>query len=190
MRAFFLSTAVLCALVLSSRAAEPETPESVATQQLAALQKQDWKGFTATMHSRALQRFKESMAVLFEDAPKNSPRGQAAIAFFGSESSEELQRLEPAEFVSRFMANLVKVSPEAGATLTRAKSQVLGHVAEGESKAHVVVRTISDGELQPRVEVISMEKDGEVWRALLKPDFESMIAGVAEGLNAAEAQEK
>lgn len=169
--------AILAALCASGRA---ETPEAVVSRQLEAMRAGDWEKFTASMHPSALQEFQNSLVSMIGAAPEGGPRDEMLKAFFDGKSVADLTGITSSAFFATFMTNFSNLNPALKQGMAGAEGQVLGHVDEGSDKTHVVMRmTVSMGETQvTKMDVTSLQREGDSWKALLKGDMQAVVAGM------------
>jgi hypothetical protein len=176
-----LGVFVLAALCISSHA---ETPEAVVTRQLEAMRTGDWGKFTESMHETTLQEFKNTFVAIISAAPESGPRDEMLKTFFGGKSVAELTATPPSAFFATFMTNFSNFNPALKQGMASAEGQVLGHVDEGPDKTHVVMRmTIAMGDTKvTKMDVTSLQRDGDSWKALLKGDMQAVMTGMARML--------
>lgn len=181
-RVAILSLAALSLFPASARAME--APEAVVKTQMAALRAGDWNGFATAMHPAALQEFQSSFMTMLRAAPAGGKRDEMLSGLFGGKSLEDLKALNPTAFFANFMESLSKLNPIIKEGLAGADAEMIGHVDEGADTTHVVMRmTIKMGQMQvTKMEVTSLQRDGDEWKALLKGDMQTMIAGMVKML--------
>ena len=184
-----------CALQIPATAAEiataqtpkTETPESVAARYTRAMQSKNWKASAALMHPDALKQLKK----MFRPIVFAAPDLELGKTFFGVKTAAEFDRLSGAQSYERLMAALIKLNPETGLALANSKSQIIGHVLEGENTAHVVYRMTARvrGISITKLGVMPLRKSGHNWRGLLTGDIEGMAAALS-GMNAPQTASK
>jgi hypothetical protein len=160
-------------LALASLPAAAETPEAFARKVADVTTAADWKGFAALFDPEALADLKRLLrGMLAEETTR--PMGKA---FTGLSTAEEADKLSGEQVFERFMANVSGNIPGFTEALKSADIQVIGHVDEKPDLAYVVTRnTVKVGESKiTKMEVISLRKQGDSWRALLSGSLEGVI---------------
>ncbi len=154
-----------------------QTPESVAARYAAAMQRRDWKAGAALMHPDALQQLKK----MFRPLVFAVPNLELGKMFFNVRTMAEFDRLSNAQAFERLMTAVTKINPEIGAALATSKSQIIGHVLEGDDTAHVVYRMTSkvEGISVTKMAVMPLKKSGATWGGLLTGDIEGMAAALS-----------
>ncbi len=168
-----------CALVLALTAVHPspiraaETPEQVARKVADATKAADWKAFAACFHPGALADLKR----LLRDLTADEGTRVMAKTFVGLSTPEELDKLSGEQVLERFMSKISEQVPGFAEALKGADIQILGHVDEKPDLAHVVSRNrVKVGELKvTKMEVISLRRQGNRWKALLSGSLEGMV---------------
>lgn len=167
--------ALIAALLMAAPGlAAQETPEQVMQRYYDTFRTGDYAANVALMHPEALQSMKETLAGLAA-----MPGAQEAPEFaqmFGVSTTEEFNQLAPAALFERILRTQLE-QPEMREILSNAQVNVLGHVMEGDSLAHVVYRMrMGVGEMTvDQVQVAPVKRaDGE-WRVLLTGSFAGMM---------------
>jgi hypothetical protein len=165
----------LSALILASAAlpGAAETPEAFARKVADVTKTADWKGFAALFDPDALTELKKLLrGLLAEESTR--PMGKA---FTGLATAEEVDKLSGEQVFERFMSTVSTNIPGFTEALKSADIQVIGHVDEKPDLAHVVTRnTVKVGEVKvTKMEVISLRKQGDSWRALLSGSLEGVV---------------
>jgi hypothetical protein len=179
---------VLFALALPTALRASPSPEEVANGHLIATKEADWAAYTASLHPEALKRFKAMMIPAAEAAKAaNNPAGKNILErIFDNADIAKLKAAPPAEFFQIFITNWSAKNRGFTQTMKNATVQMLGHVSEGGRQAHAVYRmTIPTGSAKvTKVEVISLEKDGEVWKCQLTSELENLAGSLMRQLKA------
>jgi hypothetical protein len=165
-------------LVIGSSNAVAETPEEFGRTFFAAVSERGLNAIPELTHPAELDRFKETVLPFFllKDPASVEMRKEA----FGSDATADtLRSMASAEFMRSFIRPVAKRFNDAGVKM--GPSDVLGVVSEGEL-AHVLVRTrVSAGPANiSQVEVLTVKRAGEVWRAMLS----AQVQGLADALSA------
>lgn len=172
MRRTLLSTLVLCILTFPVFA-QDQSPEDVARQLSEAYRDDDLGKAASLMHPDALKQL-QSFTVQVSTLDST---GTAANAFAGVDSAEDAQELSPEEAFIRFMEAVINMRPEIKKTMSTMSADVLGHVMEGDSLAHVISRnhmTVMGADMST-MEVISMKRHDGTWKALLSADIRNFV---------------
>lgn len=167
--------ALIAALVMSAPGlAAQETPGQVMERYYDTFRTGDYAANVALMHPEALQSMKETLTGLA--AIPGADESPEFAQMFGVSSMEELNQLAPAVLFERILRTQLE-QPEMREVLSNAQVNVLGHVMEGDSVAHVVYRMrMGVGEMTvDQVQVAPLKRaDGE-WRVLLTGSFAGMM---------------
>lgn len=180
---FAVSRRTLCALLvvllpagLDAQAAT-ETPEDVVRQYTEAMRGGEWQAAARLMHPEALEQFRRMLMPAFEtDTPGRELRDQ----FFDGLPSSRIRHLSDTTFFERFFRGMMTLSPELLGVVQGAEITMVGHVSEGEDIAHVVYRMqMKMDELTvTRLDVMSVKRHGDTWRALLTGSMEGVAAAL------------
>jgi hypothetical protein len=177
---------VLLALALPATLRAVPSPEEVANGHLIATKEADWAAYTASLHPEALKRFKDMMIPAAEAArAANNPAGKNILErVFDNADIGKLKAASPPEFFQTFITNWSAKNRGFTQTMKNATIQMLGHVSEGGHHAHAVYRmTIPTGSAKvTKVEVISLEKDGDVWKCQLTSELENLAGSLMRQL--------
>lgn len=158
--------------------AEDESPEQVAEAYIAAFKKDGMAGATAYMHPDELERFRESLVPVLAIEPGLGVEIRKGI--FGAEvTAEDLKAMSAEAFMKGFMAFADKQMKAANAEVV--SIEIVGRVTEGDV-VHLVTRGLaSAGDVKlTTMEVVSLKRDGKVWRLMLS----GKIDGMAEMIKA------
>lgn len=149
-------------------------PEEVARAYFTALRDRGAPIVVEFIHDGEMAKFKDIFLTLMENEAAKGKR-ELLYGLFGEQAAlTEVKALSPREFMSIFMQKASGMIAKMGFTFE--KLEVLGSVPEGEM-AHVVAR-IEVG-LWPtaikRMEVLSMKRDGAVWKLMLPKEFDGLL---------------
>lgn len=139
----------------------------------------DFERAATLMHPDALADLQNMLVVVAKDEP-----GMGRV-FTGAESAEALAALSPEEVYTRFIGSILKIQPDMADILGTMEAEVVGHVAEGDSLAHVLSRSTmsTSGATVTQMQVVTVRQYDDGWRALLSGDissFAQMIRAQAE----------
>jgi hypothetical protein len=171
------ATIVLGLLVLVAAPARaqqtPGTPEAAAQQYVDALRAGDYGRVAGLTHPDAMRQFKAAMSAMV--AMDSS--GEALSALFSVRTRAEFDALPPQEVFARMMKQVVETRPGFGALMSSMTADILGHVTENSDTAHVVYRMhmSSGGVSVAKMDVISMQRSGGQWLALLSGDLQAIV---------------
>lgn len=175
-------------LVLTSlqlRAADTLSPEALADQQLTAMRLGEWATYAGNMHPKALDRLQKTMIPILDAVESDgdpSAAAQLSAMLFGGASAAELKSMSPPRFFETLMSSMAKL-PVMSEAMRSAEGAVIGTVMEGKDTAHVVSRmkmNIPGVVDYSKLEVISFEKDGEMWKGLLTGDMELKMTQIMQ----------
>lgn len=191
LRFLSLSIALLCAgPVVAAELTADMSPEQVTREAYARMQAGDWLAAADTFDPAALKRFRELLTPVFDAASRldKDPAAQAQgtesvgalmlwVLFAPATSIEEIKALSDREVFARIMGNTMSL---ASAKLEG--QEVIGSVAEGTDRVHVVTRNAAKVETisMTKVEAITLHRTAQGWRLALTGDLE----GLAETLQA------
>jgi hypothetical protein len=178
----FLTTACLLLAFAPLRAADADTPEALAEQQLAAMRLGEWRTYAANMHPKALERLQKMLMPIVDAAGSGGEAAQLTATLFGGASGAQLKAMSPVKFFETLMNSMAKL-PGMTEAMQSAEGTVLGKVLEGENTAHVVTRMkikLAGVVDYSKLEVVSFEKDGEKWKGLLSGDMEMKFNQIIE----------
>jgi hypothetical protein len=171
-----MSVAAAIASIPPAAASAQEAPEHVAQQFLAAVRDTNWFAAASLMHPVALTQFRDLFRPLLQCPGQEAT--QVRQQLFGLTSAVEAARTSD----TLLLASLLRVSTtreEGLATVLRtAHLHVIGHVPEGIDTVHVLARISLSIDTFPvsQIEVMSFQRYGSTWRALLKADFSALGA--------------
>lgn len=155
------------------RAAAQDTPEQVVQRYYETLRGGDYATNATLMHPTALEELKTTIAGLA--AMPGATDEPEFREMFGVSSVDELRALPPQTLFERVLRN--QLEGEMHAILAAAQVNVLGHVLEGDSTAHVVYRMRMNfgGQSLDQVQVIPLERVDGQWRVLLTGSLAGMM---------------
>lgn len=171
-------------LVLPAWGADPvplESPEEVAHTYIRAMADQRLNVVADSMHTVALDRFKDIMvevAKAIESAPADRRAPAKMIsALFGEEGPGAVKSMPSRDVFVRFMSNLTTFVPQIREMHAGSEYQVLGHVDESGNVTHVVFRaTLKRGQAEiTKMEVLSLKREGVAWKVLLTDDLRNLV---------------
>jgi hypothetical protein len=159
------------ALLLAQEATKSgESPSDLAHATFEALQRNDLAKFVSYFHPDELNRFQAFAVEVFKSSESDKKAGkepdkeieQLQKTFAPFDSAEKIAAAKGTDLLAAFLKNTLTSNPEVVKLLASAKLQVLGEIAEGEDKVHVITRT-----LLPRPQPTSCQKLDGSWRLLL-----------------------
>lgn len=182
--------ALLALVAAPGRAAEEATPEGIARRQIEGMRDLNWAQVAAFTHPKALAQVKALFLPVANAgaaaAPSNPVAAQMMQSLFGGKKAEALAEESPADFFGTVMSGLAEVLPDFRQSMQGLKAEMIGHVDEGTQTAHVVyrlTRAAADGSTSSRMAVLSVERDGVAWKALLSTDLEPVARAISARLN-------
>lgn len=184
MRRFVLA-AILPLIAALATAAQPtaETPEAVAHLLFEAYRDADFARAAALMHPEALA----GIRTLLVDLAALDSTGEMLQVFAGTADPDVLAQMSAEDVFARFIGTVMKIQPEMEAAFRSLEVEALGTVYEGDALAHVVTRNRISmlGATVTQMEVVSVQRHGEGWRALLSGSFENLAAALRAQVEAA-----
>ncbi|MBW3573075.1 MAG: hypothetical protein KY467_18415 [Gemmatimonadetes bacterium] len=167
---------LLACWALPSRAGAQDTPEAVVQRYYDTFRSGDFAGNAALMHPEALEELKTTLTGLAA-----LPGATEELEFremFGVSSVEQMRALPAPVLFERVLRN--QLEGEMRAILATAEVDILGHVMEGDTTAHVVYRMRMNfgGQWLDQVQVIPLRRAGGDWRVLLTGSLAGMMNSV------------
>lgn len=166
---------LLAACVLPAAAAAQETPEQVVRRYYDTFRGGDFAANAAIMHPDALEELKTTL-LGFAGIP-GATEEEGFTEMFGVRTLEEMRALPPAVLFERMLRSQLE-NEEMRQILAGTQVDVLGHVMEGDTTAHVVYRMQMSfaGQSVNQVQVVPLKRaDGE-WRVLLTGSLAGMMS--------------
>jgi len=156
---------------------QQSVPETVVDSALIKLKIGDWSGFVRHIHPSALKEFKFYVVKVTQIRLQSGANDARFDMIFGRPTLEEVQQAPADVLFANFLRGATQAVPEFQGILARTQWQLLGVVNEGTDLKHVVVRqTYAVGnDIVRRVEVLTLEKDGELWKLQLPPSIETFL---------------
>jgi hypothetical protein len=158
--------------------APSDTPEAVIRESYRRMQAGDWTSAAETFDPAALKQFREMLAPIMSAAGDGSEGLGLLAMFFGPEvTPEALKDMNDQDFFSGIVGNLIRSS---GGTLEG--QEVLGGVAEGADRMHMVVRNraAAMGITLTQMEVVTLNKTPDGWRLALSGKMEGMAQALKQ----------
>jgi hypothetical protein len=153
--------------ILAAELTPIDTPETVLRESYRRMQASDWNSAAETFDPAALKQFREMLAPILE---ASEGAGMLAL-FFDGQTAESLKAMSDQAFFAGMIANMMKTS---GGTLD--SQQVIGGVAEGADRMHMVVRSKASamGLSITQMEVVTLNNTPDGWRLALSGKMEGM----------------
>jgi hypothetical protein len=155
------------------------TPEELVRAYNDAVARSDLAEAARLTHPSALQQIRQLVAGM----ARRDTTGRALQGVAGVSSAAELAALPDTVLYARFLGAIMRQQPAMRDVMRGSRAEVIGHVVEGGTTAHVVYRLhlTVNGVAMSRLSVLSAQRVGGVWRALLSGD----ISGMVEAMNRA-----
>jgi hypothetical protein len=162
-----LSLALVSLPLFAADLTPTDSPETVLRESYRRMQANEWNAAAETFDPAALKQFREMLAPILE---AGEGAGMLAL-FFDGQTPESLKAMSDQAFFSGMIANMMKT---AGGTLD--SQQVIGGVAEGTDRMHMVVRAKASamGLSITQMEVVTLNKTPDGWRLALSGKMEGM----------------
>jgi hypothetical protein len=166
--ALWLSLLAVCLPVYAADLKPADAPETVLRESYRRMQANDWIAAADTFDPAALKQFRDMLAPILD-------AGDGAgmlTAFFGPEQTpDSLKTMSDQAFFAGLISSMMRTS---GGTLEG--QDVVGGVAEGPARMHMVVRTkaAAMGITITQMEVVTLNKTAEGWRLALSGKMEGM----------------
>jgi len=165
-------TAALCfanAAPLWAADLKPDaSPEAVLQESFRRMKASEWAAAADAFDPAALEQFREMLAPILES---DDGAGVMAMFFGDSVSPESLKSMSDQAFFAGLMG-----TPHANLGGTLESQEVLGGVAEGPERMHMVVRSkaAAMGLSITQMEVVTLNKTPQGWRLALSGKMEGM----------------
>lgn len=159
-----------------------ETPEEFTQRYLEAVRAGEFQAMAGLMHVDALREIRDLLDPLF-----SSPMGdEVARELLGLRSASETVAMSDTAVFVGFIRFVLWQNPELTEALRTAEMQILGHVSQGADTAHVVYRLELDveGIRMSRMDVVSLRRTEDSWRALLTGDVSAVAAALRQMVEA------
>lgn len=145
-----------------------------------AMHRTDWAAMTDWLHPDALDEFKRIILPnLLRFARQNPEQEQAVLGRFeGVDTLDVLAGLQARDFFVRFMTSYVSDRPHNARMLQSSETAVIGEVAEGHDRVHVVYRMrgpAGPGRFE-EMGVLQVRRHDGGWRALLSDEVKAVAA--------------
>ncbi|HEX8433365.1 MAG TPA: hypothetical protein VF625_18895 [Longimicrobium sp.] len=163
--------------LLASPLAAQTAPEDVARQYFTAIGASDYRAAAAMMHPAALDQFRD----IFRALAATDTSGEAVKMMFGVASTREFNTLSSQDVFARMLGTIAGASPEMKAAMSSMRANVVGSVPEGADTVHVLYRMTMgvEGVNMTKMEVLSLQRSGTRWMALLTADLQGMIQAIS-----------
>lgn len=138
------------------------TPEATAELYLRSVRAIRWGATAQFLHTETLERFKQTVVLIVDPETTGELRRDLVQT-----DSAGLAALPTAEVFDRAIGVVIDGMPGLMHALYDRDDEVLGHVAEGDTLAHVVYRTTArlSGAV-PEVKVMRLRRSPAGWRVL------------------------
>ena len=176
-RAIFLATTYAPLLLLfpqTGRGAPPQSssPEAVVSKAIDAVNHGRIDEFVSAMHPESLEEFRTAVVATIDDAVERVGEAKLLESFPGVKTVDGLKALDG----PRLFADIIRrkaSDPSLKKSLANTKTDVFGHIAEGNDTAHVVYRTrMKLGETDiMRLNVATLRKSGSAWKMMIPEEF-------------------
>jgi hypothetical protein len=175
-----------------------DTPETVAKAYMEATRAGDTAKCASLMHPDALRQLRGLFGPLVS-ATKTEKSKQEMEAIFGVKDKDEFDKLSDEELGAKFFNMLYAISPELKKALNASSFEIVGQVQQDPGLVHIVYRmylkieapNLKDPIPFTKLDVMSLRRFENSWRAELKGDLQGMIQAMAAGMaSAAEEKEK
>ena len=146
------------------------TPAAVARQLFDAMKIRDIATFVSLFHPDEIKRLKAFAVDVFKvDKPSEQVQNLRKL-FAPFDKLESVAAASGSDLFAAFLKNTYAAIPDWNELMADATQEILGEIAEGPDKVHVITRTIL-----PRPQPISCRKDRGRWYSLLNDEATRMI---------------
>ncbi len=202
MKYLFLKTILALVVCVGMRVATPaqttqETPEAVAKAYMEASRAADWVRCASLMHPDALKQLRGLFEPLVA-ATKTEKDKKEMESILGVKDKADFDKLTDADIFAKLFGVLTLISPELRKILNSSSFDIVGQLQESPDLVHIVYRMHLKIEApgikvpisMTKLEVMSLRRFENTWRADLKGDIQGMIQAMAAGMAAAAQEEK
>jgi hypothetical protein len=166
--ALCLSLLSVCAPLYAADLKPDDSPETVLRESYRRMQANDWPAAADTFDPAALKQFRDMLAPILD-----AGEGAAVLPMlFGpAQTPDSLKTMSDQAFFAGLISSMMRSS---GGTLEG--QDVVGGVAEGPERMHMVVRSkaAAMGITMTQMEVVTLNKTAEGWRLALSGKMEGM----------------
>lgn len=150
------------------------SPEAVLQESFRRMQASEWAATADVFDPAALKQLREMLAPILES---DQGAGVASLFFGDDATPASLKSMNDQAFFAGMMSTLMRVS---GGTLE--SQEVLGGVAEGPDRMHMVVRNKAGamGMSITQMEVVTLNKTPQGWRLALSGKMEGMAQALKQ----------
>jgi 2-keto-3-deoxy-galactonokinase len=161
----------------ASPLAAQAAPEEVARQYFTAVRANDYRAAAALMHPAALDQFRD----FFRSLAAADVSGETVKTMFGVRSTSEFNALSSQDVFARLLGTMTSMSPEMKEAMSSMRASVVGTVPEGADTVHVMYRMTMgvQGVEVTKMEVLSLQRSGTRWMAMLTGDMQGMIRAMS-----------
>lgn len=193
MKLFFLLAGGAAMAVAASAQTSQETPESAARAYMDASRVSDWAKAASLMHPDALKQLRS----LFGPIVSATKTEKDMETMFGVKDQAEFDRLSDADIFAKLFNMITSLSPEMKNILSNSSFHIIGQVPESPEVTHVVYRmhlkietpNVKEPVGITKLEVMSLRRFENTWRAELEADLQGIIQGMAAAMTAEKEQE-
>ena len=178
----------------TSGQANRETPEAVAKAYLEAARAADWVGSAKLLHPDALKQVRGMLGVVVSAATTEKDKSEMQ-SMLGVRDKAEFDKLSDVDAFARLFRMLTIMSPDLRKILTSSSFEIIGPLQESPDLVHIVYRAhmkidvpASKPIAMTKLEVMSMRRFQNSWRADLSGDLQGMIQGMAAAVAAKEGK--
>ncbi len=166
--ALFLSSLAVCAPLSAADLTPGDAPETVLRESYRRMQANEWPAAADTFDPAALKQFRDMLAPILDTG---DGAGILAMLFGPEQTPDSLKAMSDQAFFAGLISSMMRTS---GGTLEG--QDVLGGVAEGSQRMHMVVRSkaAAMGITITQMEVVTLNKTAQGWRLALSGKMEGM----------------
>jgi len=203
---------VLFSLVVHANAQpQDDLPAAVVRDYFSALQSEDWERCASLVHPESLKKIRQSSDKLVNAIAPLDRYGGNLNSYFGVTTLEEYGKLSD-RAVFKHAIRLVSSQPGYHELLKATKYRIIGSLKETDTLVHVVYHsdvelidengqrvssaTFPKGDASPfvvevklpppeedRAELISVKKDGETWKVLLRDEPQHTLDEIEKAIS-------
>lgn len=162
---------------LHSQQAAPLAPEEIGKRYIATLAAGNYAANASLMHTSALTSVRHLVVAIAARSPAGTLSQLVGVA-----DTTALKTLPDTEIYARFLKATIGANATLAEAMRTSTAAFIGHIDEPPDLTHVLYRlTMSVGGMTMRkVDVITLQRSGDQWKALLSADLEAMVAQISK----------
>lgn len=183
MKYIILTIVLFCPHIFSQSVFQTQTPEWVIQQNYTAMKNKDWNAIAEYSHSEDCDKIKTAFVEVFKD----SSNAKLLKEVFPSVSNvDSFVQISSRDIYRLYMKFALDNESDVVKTMQKSDYKVIGHVNEGDSLAHVVVRMDISylGRSISTVGVLTLKREESKWKIISESDVKTNVNRFIEFMKA------